>query len=88
MDYFAKFEETQLPLKTILNLLVKICNVDYNHAQTVWKIFSCKTLGDYHNLYLKSDVLILADVFETFRKTCKEYYNLDPVHYFGSLGFS
>ena len=42
----------------------------------------CKTIGDYHDLYLKSDVLILADVFEKFRKNGKEYCNLDPVHYF------
>ena len=39
-------------------------------------------MGDYHDLYLKSDVLILADVFKNFRKTGKEYYNLDPAHYF------
>ena len=45
-------------------------------------------MGDYHDLYLRTDVLILADVFEIFRKTCMEYYNLDPVHYFSSLGFS
>ena len=44
--------------------------------------------GDYHNLYLKSDVLILADVFENFRKTSKQYYNLDQVHYFSCPGFA
>ena len=45
-------------------------------------------MGDFHDLYLRTDVLILADVFENFRKTCMEYYNLDPVHYFSSPGFS
>ena len=45
-------------------------------------------MGDYHDLYLKSDVLILADVFENFRKTGKEYYNLDPAHYFSCPGFA
>ena len=45
------------------------------------------TMGYYHNLHLKSDVLILADVFENFRKTGKEYYNLDPTHYFSCPGF-
>ena len=45
-------------------------------------------MGDYHDLYLKSDVLILADVFENFRKTSKQYYNLDPVHYFSCPGFA
>ena len=43
-------------------------------------------MGDYHNLYIKSDVLILVDVFENFRKTNKHYYNLDPVHYFSCPG--
>ena len=48
----------------------------------------CKTIGDYHDLYLKSDVLILADVFGNVRKTGKEYYNLDPAHYFSFPGFA
>ena len=45
-------------------------------------------MGDYYDLYLKSDVLILVDVFENFRKTSKQYYNLDPVHYFSCPGFA
>ena len=45
-------------------------------------------MGDYLDLYLKSDVLILDDVFENFRKTGKEFYNLDPAHYFSCLGFA
>ena len=45
-------------------------------------------MGEYHDLYLKSDVLFLADVFENFRKTCLQYYKLDPCHYFKSLGLS
>ena len=48
----------------------------------------CKTMGDYHDLYLQFDVLILAEVFEKFRKTSKEYYNLDPAHYFSCPGFA
>ena len=47
-----------------------------------------KTMGDYHDLYLKSDILLLADVFENFRKTCLQYYKLDPCHYFTSPGLS
>ena len=47
-----------------------------------------KTMGEYHNLYLVSDMLLLADVFENFRKTCMQYYKLDPCHYFTSLGLS
>ena len=50
--------------------------------------FKCKTIGDHHDLYLKSDVLILAHVFQNFRKTGKEYYNSDPAHYFCCPGFA
>ena len=46
------------------------------------------TMGDYHDLYLKTDVLLLADVFEKFIKTCLDYYGLDPCHYFSSPGLS
>ena len=45
-------------------------------------------IGQYHDLYLKSDILLLADVFENFRKTCLQYYKLDPCHYFSSPGLS
>ena len=47
-----------------------------------------KNMGEYHDLYLKSDILLLADVFENFRKTCLQYYKLDPCHYFTSPGLS
>ena len=45
-----------------------------------------KSMGDYHDLYLKTDVLLLADVFERFINTCLDYYGLDPCHYFSSPG--
>ena len=45
-------------------------------------------MGDYNDLYLKSDILLLADVFENFCKTCLQYYKLDPTHYFTSPGLS
>ena len=51
-------------------------------------MFKIKKLGEYHDLYLKTDVLLLCDVFETFIKTCLEYYCLDPSHYFSSPGLS
>jgi hypothetical protein len=50
----------------------------------VWAAFCCATLGDYHNLYNRADVLLLADVFETFCKTCLVQYGLDPAHYYTS----
>ena len=43
-----------------------------------------KTFGDYHDIYLKSDVLLLADIFENFRDSCLSHYKLDPVHYYGT----
>ena len=46
------------------------------------------TMGDYHDLYLKTDVFLLADFFETFINTCLEYYGLDSCHYFSSPGLS
>ena len=91
MDDFNKFkEEGLLSIENFYSKLTDedISDEDYNHAENVWEEFKCKTMGDYHDLYLKSDVLILADVFENFRKTGKEYYNLDPAHHFSCPGFT
>ena len=57
-----------------------ITDSDYQQAHNVSNTFQCKTIRDYHDLYLKSDVLLLADVFENFRATCLCHYNLDPAH--------
>ncbi|CAH3166485.1 unnamed protein product [Porites lobata] len=61
---------------------------DYKHSIKVWNTFGCNTIRDYHDLYLKSDVLLLSDVFENFRKTCLNHYKLDPVHYYTSPGLA
>ena len=65
-----------------------ISEKSYQRANNVWNAFKMKTIGDYHDLYLKTDLLLLADVFEKFIKTCLDYYGLDPCHYFSSPGLS
>ncbi|KAL9951857.1 hypothetical protein ACROYT_G044596 [Oculina patagonica] len=65
-----------------------ITDEEYDHAKRVWEAFGCKTLGDYHDLYVQTDVALLADVFENFRKICLEQYRLDPANYFTSPGLS
>ena len=91
MDSFEKFHEKQLPSKEEFHSILSnehITDEQYDHAQNVWKTFNLKTMGDYHDLYLKSDILLLADVFENFRVTCLQYYKLDPCHYFTSPGLA
>ena len=58
------------------------------HAQKVWKVFRLKSLGEYHDLYVQSDTLLLADVFEKFRDKCIEMYELDPAHYLPAPGLA
>ena len=90
MDSFDKFN-SQLPSKEDFYSILNdkhISKEDYQHVQNVWNTFSLKNMGEYHDLYLQSDILLLADVFENFRKTCLEYYKLDPCHYFTSPGLS
>ena len=61
---------------------------DYLTCEKIWDEFDIKDMGDYHDHYLKKDVLLLADVFETFIDTCLKFYGLDPGHYFSSPGLS
>ena len=91
IDSFVKFNKTELPTKEEFYSILSdehITDEDYQHAKNVWNTFKLQSMGEYHNLYLKSDILLLADVFENFRKTCLQYYKLDPCHYFTSPGLS
>ena len=65
-----------------------ITEEDYAHAQTVWREFGLQNLGQYHDLYVLTDVLALADVFENFRDICLNYYGLDAVHFYTSPGLA
>ena len=57
-------------------------------CEKIWNRFGMKNMGDYHDHYLKKDVLLLADLFENVIKTCLKYHELDPCHYFSSPGLS
>ena len=61
--------------------LENITDEDYIHAQKLFEELKSKNLSDYHELYLQSDTLLLADVFENLRNKCIEIYELDPAHF-------
>ena len=89
MGDYDRLSETKLPsIEDFFSKLndENISPEDYTHAQNVWDHFDGKTMRDYHDLYLKSDVLLLADVFENFRDLCLENYKLDPAYYYTAPG--
>ena len=83
-EYFSsldKFEDTCLPPIDLFYSHLKeegISREDYDRAHKMWYKFDCQNFKDYHDLYLKLDTVLLADVFENFRKTAHEAYSLDP----------
>lgn len=84
-DSFDKFRERQLPPKEAFYSRLTETDIDeeeYERAVEIWEHFGIRTLGQYHDLYLRTDVLLLTDIFENFRDLCLEYYKLDPAHYF------
>ena len=91
MDDIAKLNEPNLPPREefLNDFTGEIISVeDYDRAKRIWDSFECQTLGDYSNMYLKCDVLLLADVFENFRKLCLKVYGLDPAHYVTAPGLT
>ena len=88
MDNREKFDETTIPPKEAfyskLNL-EDVSDADYAHAQKVWEVFGIKNRGKYHDLYMQSDTLLLADVFENM---CLEIYELDPVYFLSTPGLA
>ena len=91
IDSWDRFKETNLPsidaFYSNLNM-ASIGEEDYAHARKVWEEFGIANLGQYHDLYLKTDVILLANVFETFRDTCLQHYRLDPAHFYTSPGLA
>ena len=70
----ASLKHNSLPNQSFIQLNdEEISDSDYQHALNVWNAFNCKTIRDNRDLYLKSDVLVLVDVFENFRKTCLKH---------------
>ena len=90
-DTWEKFSEISLPSKKDFysNLNMEdISDVDYRYANNVFKVFKLENLGDYHDLYVQSDTLLLADVFNNFRDMCLKEYELDPAHFLSLPGLA
>ena len=91
MDIWDKSEEKQLPsiedFYSKLNMS-GISEKDHQHACKVWNEFGLKNMGDYHDLYLETDVILLANVFESFRKECLDNYGLDTAHFYTAPGLA
>lgn len=91
ISHYEKLNETSLPAKEYFHSFLTgndVSDEDYKHAQLVWEKFGIRTLGDYSDLYLKTDILLLVDSFENFRNTCFATHSLDPAHNLGAPGLS
>ncbi|KYM94064.1 hypothetical protein ALC62_15325 [Cyphomyrmex costatus] len=91
VDSVERLNDTRLPPRESFHSSLTgdtVSESDYALAENVWQRFSVRTLGEYSDLYLKTDVLLLADVFENFRDSCVASYGLDPAHYYILPGFT
>ena len=89
IDSWEKFNETPLPDEKDFYSefdLEDTTDKDYAHAQKIWEVFELKNHVEYHDLYVKCDTLLLADVFQNFRDKCIEIYGLDPAHFLSAPG--
>ena len=87
MKSFKLFFDDKLPDRCESFSFIKgecISENNYLHSIDVWIMFKMNTMEDYHDLYLKRDALLLADIFGKFVVTCLEYSGIDPCHYFSS----
>ena len=91
MDSWERFNETTFPNKEAFYsdlYLEDITDKDCIHAQKVFEELKLKKLGEYHDLYVQSDTLLLTDIFETFRNKCIEIYERDPAHFLSTPGLA
>ena len=91
MDNWERFNETLLPSKESFysNLnMENVKDIDYRHGNNVFTKFKLNNVGEYHDLYVQSDTLLLADVFENFRDMCLKEYDLDPAHFLSLPGLA
>ena len=91
MDSWDRLEEKRLPSKDEFYSKLNMSGIsekDHQHACKVWNEFDLKNMGDYRDLYLETDVILLANVFESFRKVCLDNYELDPAHFYTALGLA
>ena len=85
MDNWERFDETSLPDK---ESFYSSLNMENRHGNNVFKKFKLKNLGEYHDLYVQSDTLLLADVLENFRNMCIKVYQLDPAYFLSLPGLA
>ena len=91
MDSWERFEETSLPDKEAFGSelnLEDITDEDYAYCQKLWEVFEIKDFSEYHDLYIHSDALLIADVFENCTSKCIEIYELNPTHLLSAPGLA
>ena len=91
IDGWDKFNEKIIPSKELFHsnlTLENISETDYAHANNVFKKFNINKLGEFHDLYVRSDTLLLADIFENFRQSCLQNYELDPANFVSLPGLA
>ena len=86
-DSFTKFNHPHIPplaqwKNSLLNNEISVTKEEFNHAKRVYATFKCKNMGEYHDIYLTCDTLLLACVFEQFRKVCNSTYGLDCAQFY------
>ena len=91
MNSWDRFNDDRLPRKEHFYSNLNMSGVsdkEYQHACKVWKEFKIKNMGEYHDLYLRTDVILLSNVFESFRNVCMDNYGLDPAHFYTAPGLA